>query len=154
MVFRMARSNIHVSCSSSACGVAILISPEIDIVVHSVDTDSDGRFILLNTTFEGQNLIIVNIYSPTKDKPSLQKEFLNFVHEKLIVYMDKHILLGGDFNICLQPEVDKKGGAIEKQSESALLIEAMMDEIDLVDSWRLFNPDSPRREMTRNGNPD
>ena len=68
--------------------------------------------------------------------------------------MDKHILVGGGFNVCLQPEFDKKGGAIEKQSESALLIEAMMDEIDLVDSWRLFNQDSlryTRREMTRNG---
>ena len=77
--------------SSSARGVAILISPEVDIKVNNVDTDDNGRFILLDTTFEGQTLIIVNIYSPTKDKPELQKEFLSLVHDKLILYMDKHI---------------------------------------------------------------
>ena len=77
--------------TSTSRGVAILISPEIDITVTDIETDNDGRFILLNTIFAGQSLIIVNIYAPTKDKQVLQSNYLTFVHEKLINHMDKHI---------------------------------------------------------------
>ena len=140
--------------STTARGVAILISAGIDITVNNVETDDNGRFILLNTTFDDQTLIIVNIYAPTKDRIDSQREFLVFVHEQIVDYMEKHILLGGDFNVCLQPEIDKKGGILEKQSDSANIIETMMEEFDLIDVWRLFNPHAlryTRREITRKG---
>ncbi len=140
--------------SSTARGVAILISPNIDIIIKEIKCDSAGRLILLETIFEGQTLILVNIYAPTKDKKNAQLDFIKYIQQILLEYMDKHIMLGGDFNICLQPEIDKKGGTLEKQSESAVVLESIMDEFNLIDVWRLYNPNTlrfSRREMSKNG---
>ena len=52
---------------SSARGVAILISDKVDLVINELIRDNTGRFLLLDTVFEGQPLILVNIYAPTKD---------------------------------------------------------------------------------------
>ena len=95
-----------------------------------------------------------NMFKPTKDKKELQLNFIKYIQQTLLDYMDKHIMLGGDFNICLQPEIDKKGGTIEKQSESAVVLESLMEEFNLSDVWRLYNPDTlrySRREMSKGG---
>lgn len=31
-------------------------------------------------------------------------------------YIGKNIIIGGDFNTCLNPQVDKKGGKLDTQS--------------------------------------
>ena len=67
--------------SSSARGVAILISERIDLVINEIIRDNTGRFLLLDTTFEGQQLILLNIYAPTKDDKNLQCKFFDFVEE-------------------------------------------------------------------------
>ena len=89
--------------SSTARGVAILIPCSIDIEVVEIIKDNTGRFLLLDTVFEGQTLILANIYAPTKNMIDLQIEFINFVHDRLVEYLDKHIIIGGDFNVCLNP---------------------------------------------------
>ena len=68
---------------SSARGVAVLISDKVDIVINEIIRDNTGRFLLLDTTFEGQSLILVNIYAPTKDQMALQSEFFSFVRDRL-----------------------------------------------------------------------
>ena len=95
---------------STARGVAILLSPAINITVNKVSRDSEGRFLLLETVFEGQALILINIYAPTEDNQTSQYEFLQFVHTQLREYTGSNIILGGDFNVCLEPCIDKKGG--------------------------------------------
>ncbi len=139
---------------SSARGVAILISPSVDIVINEIIRDTTSRFILLDTTFNDQNLILTNIYAPTKDKIELQKEFFHFVHNILSEYSDKNIILGGDFNVCINPNIDKKGGSKETVSQCSEYIQLMMDEYNLIDVWRCLNPNThryTRREMCRNG---
>ena len=142
------------SGTTSSRGVAILISAKLNITVEHIVKDTQGRFILLDARLDDQNFILVNIYAPTKDKKEEQKDFFIYIHDILIEYMDRHLLVGGDFNICLQPEIDKKGGILEKQSDNALMIETLAEELDLVDVWRILNPDSSRftrREMSKNG---
>ena len=139
---------------SSARGVAILISNKLNIQINEIIRDNTGRFLLLDTTFEEQPLIIINVYAPTKDQQDLQLEFLSFVHDRLIEYSDKNILLGGDFNTCLDPAVDKKGGCHETSSRSAEKLHSLIEDYNLIDVWRLLNHDSrryTRREMSRSG---
>ena len=139
---------------SSARGVATLISNKLNIQINKVIRDNTGRFLLLDTTFENQPLIIINIYAPTKDQQELQLEFLSFVHDRLLEFSDKNILLGGDFNTCLDPTIDKKGGSNETPSKSSEKIQSLMEDYNLIDVWRFINYDSrrfTRREMSRNG---
>ena len=53
--------------------------------------------------------MLVNLYAPTKDNPEEQKLFLNFVREHLCDFLGKKIIIGGDFNMYMNPELDKKG---------------------------------------------
>ena len=137
--------------TSSARGVAILISGSIDLIINKVVKDNTGRFLLLDTTFEGQQLILVNIYAPTKDDKSLQCEFLDFVHETLQRYSDKNLFIGGDFNTCIDPNIDKKGGTFEKPSKTSEKLLSFMDDYNLIDVWRFLNNDS--RRFTRRLSP-
>ena len=117
-------------------------------------TDDNGRFILLDTTIDNCDVTIINIYAPTKDKESEQIEFLNFLYESLLDYGDKNIILGGDFNVCLNPLLDKKGGVKEDISKYATSLYEMMEEFNLIDAWRIINPDAKKftwRGNTRQG---
>jgi len=142
----------HGTCGSR--GVAILFPQNIDITFNNSLSDDNGRFLLLDVTIEESNFVFVNIYAPTKDKKDQQDIFIAFLKEKLEVYIDSNIIIGGDFNTCLNPTIDKDGGLKENVSDYAQQILELNEEYNLVDIWRVSNPDAKRftwRGMTRGG---
>ena len=57
-------------------------------------------------------------------------------------------------NTYLNPLLDKSGGKSEEVSKYATDIIALLEEFNLVDIWRVVNPDTKRytwRGVTRNG---
>ena len=63
-------------------------------------------------------------------------------------------IIGGDFNVCLNPNKDKQGGLTTTQSACSKLIQATSESKDLIDIWRVFNEDTKRftwRSLTRKG---
>ena len=85
-----------------------------------------------------------NVYIPTKDKPNDQECFIKTLFNIISSNQDHNIIVGGDFNICLNPELDKSGGDQEKKSQSAMLIENHCTEYNLTDIWRTLNPELKR----------
>ena len=77
----------HGTCGSR--GIAILCPKQLDFKVVYKIKDSNGRFILIDVNFDNQNLVLVNIYAPTKDKEPEQLDFLTFIKNRLQEYMDK-----------------------------------------------------------------
>ena len=71
--------------ASNSCGVAIMISKDLDIVITKVDNDSSGRYILLDCC------CINNIHD--------QSLFAEYLTQHLEHYIGENILLAGDFNI-------------------------------------------------------
>ena len=72
----------------------------------------------------------------------------------LINYGDQNIVIGGDFNTCLNTNLDKMGGLTDNESQCAKGIKSLLTEIDLIDIWRIRNPNKlyyTRREMSRSG---
>ena len=141
---------------SNSKGVATLIPKELTETFELIDikTDNNGRFLLVNCKIEDIQLILINIYCPTKDNPSGQNTFYNYLYEMVDTYSDKNILLGGDLNTYLNINRDKKGGKIEKQSLFSENINILCDEFSLVDIWRVRNPNThkfTRIERSRNG---
>ncbi len=138
---------------STARGVAIMIDKDIDCIIHEVHRDDMGRFLIVDCSVYGEKIILINVYAPTKDNKD-QSKFLTFVHNKLKDYENNNIILGGDFNVCLDPTIDKKGGKIEKPSKCAEIINSISETYNLIDLWRYLNPESrrfTRREMTKAG---
>ena len=59
------------------------------------------------------------------------------------------IIIGGDFNSVLDIDLDKKGGLAKTHSKAVKVIKDHMTELDLVDVWRLLNPDRRRYTWRR-----
>ena len=80
---------------------------------------------------------IANLYAPNEDKPDFFVEILeNFDN----ITVDQ-IILAGDFNQVLNPDMDKKGGQKLQTSKSAHVINEYLERYDWLDVWRTVNPD-------------
>ena len=64
--------------TSNSKGVAILIPSQFkhNFICHSTEGHDAGHILKLNCTIQGNNIIIVNLYAPTKDKLNAQNQFL------------------------------------------------------------------------------
>ena len=87
--------------TSNSRGLAVLISNGLDINITNTETDSDGRILILTCITSTLNLTIVNIYAPTIDRRTEQMVYANSVRNILDKHKGNNIILGGDFNICL-----------------------------------------------------
>ena len=86
--------------------------------------------------------LLINIYAPNKDKcivsffnnllATLKKENLN---------EEENTIMGGDLNCQLNIALDKKGGILIPRKSVITSIDCIQDELDLVDIWRIKNPD-------------
>lgn len=54
----------------------------------------------------------------------------------VIEICDENVIVGGDFNITLNSELDKKGGNCEQHSAYRENLKGFMDTYDMVDIWR------------------
>ena len=138
--------------STTSRGVATLIPKTYDANFTSIKTDDKGRFIIAEGSVLGEEISLVNIYAPTKDKTAEQIDFFN----TLVTQLDNcslNTIIGGDFNICLR-DIDKSGGRKEPVSGYATAIKNFMEACDYVDVWRLHHPNEKRytwRESNKNG---
>ena len=140
--------------SSSSKGVAILFSKKLKPVIKETVKDPNGRYIILDVILNEQNFVLFNNYVPTKDKPADQLKHLENIQTLMSQYENKNVILGGDLNTCLNPDIDKSGGKQEKISEFAYKLTDYMHDIDYIDIWRIRNPDSlrfTRRQKTKSG---
>ena len=59
------------------------------------------------------------------------------------------IILGGDFNLVLNLQKDKKGGLAKTHTKAVNTINEHATKFDLVDAWRVSNPDVLRYTWRR-----
>jgi hypothetical protein len=127
--------------TNQARGVAILMSNNIEYEIDNVETDSEGRYISLEGTFNGHKLCLLNAYAPTADKIELQNNFL----DKITPIMDRNahkLILAGDLN-CHLTQTDKYGPNYA-QTKFASRLNIIIEEQNLMDVWRILNPDIKR----------
>lgn len=138
--------------SSSARGVVIIIPDYIDFKMIKLTTDKEGRYIIINGIFNGRELTLVNLYAPTQDKPKEQLDILGEIIEQVSDCIHKLIWLG-DFNIHLT-SLDAYKDDNFKVGKSANRLSVFMEDSQLMDIWRMLNPDAKRftwRRYTNRG---
>ena len=69
-------------------------------------SDPEGRLIIIDIKIENKIITLVNIYAPNDDNPAFFKKVLSH----LLSFDCEEIVLGGDFNLVLDVQKDKKGG--------------------------------------------
>ena len=95
--------------TSKSKGVAILLDNKHDYDILDLVSDEQGRFLLLDMEIDGQATILVNVVFPAKDNVKDKQELITFISSIPENYVDKNLIFGGDFNICPDPMMDKKG---------------------------------------------
>ena len=93
---------------------------------------------------QNEILVIVNVYAPTKDDNKSQKLFFEQPSKKLDSHIGYNIIVGGDFNVCLNPDKNKHGGTKLKPSLCAKFIETVSEDLDLIHIWRKIIEDTKK----------
>ena len=125
-------------------GVLLPVRDNLDFQLRSIKVDSQGRFVFLEVSIQESPYFLLNIYAPNKS--SEQCTFFKEISEILKAArteQDYPIIVGGDFNVILDPDLDGRGGNNRKK-DSAKLVEDMHLDFDLVDIWRIRNPTASR----------
>ena len=104
--------------SPNSCVVAILIRNNFNCVIQKSIVDPQGRFIILKAGILDKVYILVNICAPNKDKVSGKfDKNLHRVLQTEDIDCEENIIIGGDFNCPLDPNLDKKGKKKTKQKK-------------------------------------
>ena len=108
--------------SSHSRGVLILVRERLDFKLLSSKVDDQGRYILVHAMIQDTPFLLINIYAPNKCVE--QSEFFKCISNEIntCVTLDCSIVLGGDFNVIFDPELDGSGG-IKKKKESVKNLE-------------------------------
>lgn len=122
--------------SSNSRGVAILLRKTIPIKFCSMYKDSAGRYLILSLKINDIPIVLTNVYGPNNDDPNF---FLD-----MFTQIDKfdafNLVIAGDFNAVLGP-LDYQGSQPHHSNKkSKEIISILMDEFNLIDVWRHFNP--------------
>ena len=93
-------------------GACITFQKGQPINVHKVCTDPNGRYVIMDTEINGFRITLCNVYGPNNDNP----EFYVDVIHKIGSLPNDNRIIGGDFNLVLNLDIDKKVG-IHQQHE-------------------------------------
>ena len=121
---------------SNAKGVAILFHRDIQITVHNVLSKQQGRALTMYVTFGNSKFLLCNLYAPNQDNPRFFSESL----EDISHYNPDYHIIAGDFNLALDPSIDRKGSTFNNDKASKWL-RSYIEENELIDTWRHFHPD-------------
>ncbi len=56
-----------------------------------------GRLIILKLKIEQNHFVIANMYAPTKDPKKVQLDFITLLKERIYMYENDNIIIGGYF---------------------------------------------------------
>ena len=79
--------------------------------------------------------------------------YITSVFERLPDFKCDKVIIGGDYNLVLDVEKDKKGGLAKTYKNSLEVINSYCEDLDLIDVWRIQSPEQ-RRFTWRQKNPE
>lgn len=124
------------SYSNYSRGVAILIRKGLHWKPYRVMEDREGRYLIVHGALFNTQVVIVNNYGPNTDSPS----FYGQLKQILDQFENAAILWGGDFNVVLSTVADRQGATREHHPRAAEMLQGIIEELGLVDSWRELHP--------------
>ena len=120
-------------------GVMILIRQGLECTTSDLNIDLHGRYIICKADTFLQNLMFVNIYAPTNETE--QHRFFENLYRILNHYeKDTYFIIRGDWNVTLNPFLDKQGGNQNYKSKIREQVQNIIAIYDLYDVWRRLHP--------------
>ena len=123
---------IFSSFKTNSRGVAVLFRNNFEFTLHNHCHDQNGNFIVLDLTVSNQRLTLVNLYGPNKDTPDFYNKLKNIV----VRQGNTNILMGGDWNLLLDPAIDGRNYKHINNPNSRQVVLKLMADLKLFDVWR------------------
>lgn len=122
----------HSNFRGKARRTAILINRNIPFEPSDVIPVKNGRFIIVSAKLYDKSLTLANVYAPNVDDVQFFNSFF---------FPNSHsLILGGDFNCCLDAVLDYSSSKATTLSKSAGYIKSFLADISLSDPWRFLYP--------------
>jgi len=125
--------------AKNSASVAILFMNNFEFTIHQVQTDPNGRYIIMDITANNNRFTLVDIYGPNRDEP----EFFHALREKLITH-DQSMILCGDWNVVTDYDMDTANLRNRNNPKARNALIDLMDEFCLQDVWRMHHPTEKR----------
>ena len=124
--------------TSNSARVAVALGKELEAKVESVHRLHEGRSLIIKMVVNEKKLVVINVYAPNEDNVLFFQDIFEFIEN--CEY--DHILIGGDFNKVLDPQMDRKSfrSSGYSLSKTALFLNTYMEENLWVDIWRNLHP--------------
>jgi exonuclease III len=140
--------------SSNSRGVVTIISQMLEYKILKQSIDPNGRYVIIDIEIAGDTTYtIANIYAPTKNHEKDQVDFIRNIFSKIQEFSQTNIIICGDLNICLDPELDKitrnnTKTRIDSATYRQQLINLLESE-NMEDIWRTLNPNKKMSTWSR-----
>ena len=141
-------SKIYYSAYDSAArGVCILLGKNFPGKVMDHYHDNQGRFSGIKIEVEDKLIAVGNVYAPNSDNPDYFVEVINYMQ----AMNDADItILGGDFNLVMNPKLDRLSTETNHKDSHAILLQ-FMENTELCDIWRVQHPEERLFSWCRQG---
>ena len=101
------------SCCTSAKGGVPFYSIT-TLIFKRTYVDPNGRFIICDITLDKKCVTIATLYAPNEDDPNFCLNFFDHLND----FECDNVVIGGDFNLVLNLDIDKKGGLARTHTET------------------------------------
>lgn len=115
----------------NACGVFIAIKNSVAFRHICIIPDPQGQYIILICELNQTVFTLVNLYAPN----TKQRRFLAPLLAKALEEKQGTLIIGGDFNLILNPAID----STTSTRRSAHSITPLRHKYELYDIWRCFH---------------
>ena len=118
------------SGTSNSKGTSILVKNKYCKCVNDITVDKDGRYVICTLDMEDTKITLCNVYAPNYDEPAFFASLLECVNK----YNNEHVIIGGDFNLVLNPELDRYKSTHNHYQSTKLLLN-FTEENNFFDVW-------------------
>lgn len=108
------------------------MSFKLEKVVHG----TEGRYFVITVFLYGEHVVIGSAYAPNTFDGSIYSKLL----ADLSSICPPFVILGGDFNCGLLPQMDYNPSKTLPLSRMAKATKDLCSELGLFDAWRIINP--------------
>ena len=137
-------NDAYFSCfNSSSRGVLILLNNNFEYKVEKINSDVNGKYIILDINIEGKKFTLISLYGPNDDKPKFYKE----LRQKYKTLNNDNIIMCGDWNSVINPDLDTNNYLhINNPRARNKVLDSIIEEDGFLDTYRIFHEE--KREYT------
>lgn len=128
----------HSKFSDRSRGAAVINSKNVMFEPSHTVLDTNGRYVIVTGSLQNTPVVLASIYAPNWDD---EKFFLKFF-AKLPNLDDHHLIIGGDFNLVLNTNLDRSHVGNSPSSKSVKTVLDYMSQLGISDPWRFRNSNS------------